>query len=385
MDCIQAQAIISEAVDHSPIDAAVLEAAKEHCRTCPECGAYVRALNDVKRAPLPAPPMDLADRIIEAVRAEARASRSAADVAASAADGAQFGTRVGAPDGTSELPAADAGTQALAGAQPDIAPSVSTRHATPISGGMSVGRSALDRRRTYAWLGAAAVVLVAVGVLGALGVMRLVGGGSRSTSLTTEMASTAPAEPKMAASGQAPEADLTGGQSGAARVPSAASSATAGEYVVLSGIVFQHSGPADLAVDQIPTIGTMRLASSPTQTATMRTVYAKDAAHRIYIADDSQVLQSFDVVTRDYQGITYLLRARDISALGTWPQLPADIQAPTSPDGSPVFTLDSRATSSTPVYHRTGSTAKQGIAIPPNTPAPDPASGNPNWTWWAPR
>jgi hypothetical protein len=97
------------------------------------------------------------------------------------------------------------------------------------------------------------------------------------------------------------------------------------------------------------------------------------------------VLQSFDVVTRTYQGTTYSLRSTTLQSIGAWPTLPAGIQTPASADGSPYFVLDSGATSDTPVYHRVGATARQGIAIPPNTMPPDTANGNPYWTWWAPR
>jgi hypothetical protein len=385
VDCIQAQAIISEAIDRSPVDAAVLEMAKEHCRTCPSCAVYVRALNEVKSAPLPAPPADLADRIVAAVRAEAEANVHAESEPTP--EGETRATEIEAVELESapqwqSVP--DASVPAVAELRPHVAPLVTEIPVAEIASRVSVGSSPLDRRRTYAWLGAAAVVLVAVGVLGALGVMKLVGTGSRTAVQTSQMAATAPAEPQASAGGAAPQTESTTERAGVAAVPSTVATAPAGEYVVLAGIAYLHSGPADLTVAQVPNVGTMRLAFSSGKTPTMRTVYAKDAKQRIYIQDDSQVLQSFDVVTRTYQGVTYSLRARDIDTLGTWPQMPVDIQTPTSPNGSPVFALDSESTSSAPVYHRTGSSAKQGIAIPPNTPPPDPAAGNPSWTWWMP-
>ena len=97
MDCIQAQAVVSETLDGSPVDAAVLEAAKAHCRECAQCAQYVRALSAVRRAVPPAPPADLADRIMtrSGPRPQRRrrpaaleAAQLAGDVRADAADAA---------------------------------------------------------------------------------------------------------------------------------------------------------------------------------------------------------------------------------------------------------------------------------------------------------
>ncbi len=95
MDCIQAQSVVSETLDGSPVDAAVLEAAKAHCRECEQCTQYVRTLSAVRRATPPAPPADLADRIMTAIRAEA-AAQDAAEL------------EMAAPVGDVQQPSADA-------------------------------------------------------------------------------------------------------------------------------------------------------------------------------------------------------------------------------------------------------------------------------------
>jgi hypothetical protein len=92
MDCLEAQAAISEALDGAAPDAEVLDAAKQHCRECADCASFVSALNVVKRAPLPEPPGDLADRVMVAVRSE-----FAAEQALAAAAAAALAAKAGAP------------------------------------------------------------------------------------------------------------------------------------------------------------------------------------------------------------------------------------------------------------------------------------------------
>ena len=76
MDCNEAQSVISDALDGVTQDAATLEDAKQHCRDCHDCTEFVRALNLVKRAPLPEPPADLVERAMAGVRAEAAFQRA---------------------------------------------------------------------------------------------------------------------------------------------------------------------------------------------------------------------------------------------------------------------------------------------------------------------
>ena len=86
MDCIHAQRMVSAALDGDAVDAAELEAAKDHCRECSECVRFVHALAVAKRVGSPTPPADLSDRIIAAVAADldsraAACAEQAAEVA----------------------------------------------------------------------------------------------------------------------------------------------------------------------------------------------------------------------------------------------------------------------------------------------------------------
>ena len=63
--------------------------------------------------------------------------------------------------------------------------------------------------------------------------------------------------------------------------------------------------------------------------------------------------------------------------------MPPPMQPPANPDGAPQFQPAGTSMGVT-AYVQSGTTADAGIAIGPNTPATDPAAGNPNWTWWTP-
>jgi hypothetical protein len=381
MDCIQAQMIISETIDDSPVDSAVLEMAKQHCRECPECAKYVRALNDVKRAKLPEPPADLADRIMAAVRAQAA---TLAEKSVEAEPGAETPPETGAAAAAGiESPA---GPAVVTGGDPvDLVRSKVAAAIALARGLLSVDLGPVSSA-SRVWLTAGALVIVATGVIGFLGVRQILESGSTAAT-SVKTAETAPNLPQATPAAPAPAAPAppagTAALGSSATSTADASSETTG-YVVFDGTVYRLTGIADIAAEQVPAVGTMNLAFASGAAPTKRTVRASDVVHRIYILDDANMLRTFDVVTRQYQGITYKERASDISALGTWPQLPASIPAPTSADGSPTFTTDSQTTSVAPTYHRLGQTAAQGIAVPPNTPEPDPANGNPNWTWWEP-
>ena len=55
MDCLEAQSVVSQALDKAPVDDAVLETAKRHCTGCADCTAFVRAVAATLRTSLPQP------------------------------------------------------------------------------------------------------------------------------------------------------------------------------------------------------------------------------------------------------------------------------------------------------------------------------------------
>jgi hypothetical protein len=415
MDCIQAQAVISEALDRSPVDSGVLEAAKVHCRECEQCAAYVRALNAVGRAPLPEPPADLADRIMATIRAEAAAvEQSEPELGETATLAAALEDTLAALDEETAEPlepkrpratvislepldAADAGRETEPPAEmtdaqpaPEIDEAVSQESHPAVAAAaarLSVGRS---RRAVLAWGSAAAVLLVLIGVGGALGIMKLVDSGSTRSATSDTALTTAP---EAAAPTTAPDRGATlgsGAEGGAATkaVPSVSADLSSRLWLVFSTQAYLQSGGASsVQKSQLRVIGQTSITFEPGAAAKLRPVMAGSDPGVVYAENDAGELQRFVEVTRVYKDTVYRLQSAQIAAYGDWPALPPGIPRPVPEDaanGAPAFALDGNDTTGTPVYHRVGSDRRSGIAIPPNTPSPDPAAGNPNWTWWAP-
>ncbi len=350
MDCLQAQAIISEALDRSPVDTDVLEAAKAHCRECADCGRFVRALAVVHRAPAPEPPADLADRVMSALVIDVARKRAEA-----------LNAPEQARDENAPLPAdAPLNVEALR---------------------MRM-RDPRARRQLVIWASAAAVVFVAAGMFAVTGVRQILvpsiseqGGltyGGQDAATTEQRATDDPF------AGSPPVAESAPG----AGAESTAIVSVAPDYVVLNGYVYRNSGPsAGIDPAALETLGTVSSALATGKAPTSRTALGnRSDLSRIHVeADESDTYLTFDRVTRSYEGGAYSLRSKDIAAFGEWPTLPSEIAAPLREDGSPTFTplTDS-------VYRLATGGPEQGIAIPPNSPSSDPAAGNPNWTWWAP-
>lgn len=397
MDCIQAQTVISEALDRSPVDADVFDAAKTHCRECPQCGHFVRSLNAVRRAAPPQPPADLADRIMDAIRTEAAAAEQLpanldSEAANSAASDSETDLATSLGDATAEGDVArDVETlpnRVPAAVQPDVA-DATPRPATGPR--ISVGRGRMDRRQLVAWGSAAAVLLVVVGVSAALALMRLTSGEPTRSASTDVVQLAAPeaAAPTRAAEGptHGVSADMTRLGAGYDK------SASARAYVVFGGNTYSFQDVSPQPKNELRASGEVRMAFDATTPPGPLTVYTGEAPEAIYIENGAAELQRFVLVKRMYKDAEYRLRSADIPVYGSWPTIPTGTQgsspftAPVpeiSADGSPLFVLDGNDSAGTPVYRRVGGESRAGIAIAPGTPANDPAGGNPNWTWWTP-
>ena len=360
MDCNEAQSVISDALDGVTQDAATLEEAKQHCRDCHDCTEFVRALNLVKRAPLPEPSADLVERVMAGVRAEAafqkaRAAQTEAETtpeAAASAAAAELITTEGGPT-ADDLEALLASTATVRPAR--RSPSIAV------------------------WLGAAAVLLVGVGVLGVLGVRMMSQG--QGDDVTTRVVS-APTE-----SGGAAFDSRAGSRRGRKR------SCRRDEERCRD-----RSGPQlrGLRRGRLPAHRPIHAREGPAHAGR----YHPDPARRqhiarprrvrgrgvdgVYLDDDQGQLLEFQPLQRVFAGRTYQLQSAAITRFGVWPSLPAGISAPTSSDGSPTFVAAGSDGTGVTVYRKTSSTAAEGIALPPNPPSPDPATGQPSWTWWAP-
>jgi len=213
--------------------------------------------------------------------------------------------------------------------------------------------------------------------------MRLVGTPGDRTATDATLS----AAPEIAE--QAPEAGATGAGSAdsATKQSPPPTTASANLYVVFGGNVYAHSAVSTQTPSQPQVMGEAFMTFSSGTAPRLRGVYKGPEAESIYIANDAGEMQGFVPVKRFYNAAEYHLKSAAINGYGAWPTLPPDIPKPvpeSNPSGAPAFELDGKDASGTPVYRRSGLSAKSGIAIAPGTQPGDPAAGNPNWTWWAP-
>jgi hypothetical protein len=360
MDCLVAQAAISEALDGATSDAEVLAAAREHCQECDACMSFVHALTVVKRAPLPDPPADLADRVMAAVRAEAAAAEPSGGTARAAAT-ATVGVAVAA--------SASASVGVGVGVEGD---SVQTRVSAP-STPIPVSTRLKQTRPSVlvAWASAAALLLVGVGVASVMGIRMM------ATPLATTTA-TLGSTPRKSANG-----DLSQPQAAESGAPSVAAAAPTSGFIVFNGSVYELVGPSTVQTSRFSQMGITKSSLDGNDTRD-RQVMGTSGVANVYVLNDQGKLLEFKPVTRKYSGQTYQLKSGDVPTFGDWPALPADIAEPTSEDGSPTFTAVGADSNGVTIYRLAASTAPKGVALAPNAPEGDPAAGNPNWTWWVP-
>lgn len=350
MDCLEAQRIISEALDKVPLDDVSVESAKLHCTGCPECNAFVRTIAATMRAGLPAPSDDLPDRVMQAVRT---------DIEAQAIARAAATARAPLP---AETPAQT---------------TVSLDAARERRGRPNLSDPAV-RRSLVAWGSAAAVVLIAAGVFANQGVRQIL-----SPVTTAEMDTRMAGAPADQQALMAPQQ-----QDGAAESAptSTAPAATAGDYLSVNGVAYQRAGAVpDVDATTLQVVGTTN-SSLDTKAGIVRLdILGGQDPSRVYLARPDGTMLAFDRVTRDYQGRQYVLQTGPIESFGAWPTLPAGVGKPSSADGSPVFReLGPDPTTGAVLFEPVAGGPALGIAVGPNSPASDPARGNPDWTWWTP-
>ena len=223
------------------------------------------------------------------------------------------------------------------------------------------------------------MLLVGVGVLGVLGVRMM--SQSQDGDVTTRVVS-APTESGGAALDTGQEAAIDA--SGAADATKSGVAIAAGpNFVVFQGAAFRLIGPSTLEKDQLRRVGVTQTQLDG-NTSRGRDVYEAEGVTGLFLDDDQGQLLEFQPLQRVFAGRTYELQSAAITRFGVWPSLPAGISAPTSTDGSPTFVAAGADDTGVTIYRKTSSTAAEGIALPPNPPSPDPATGQPSWTWWAP-
>lgn len=362
MEHLDAQRAISDALDREPVDPQVLDAAKEHCRSCAECTEFVRGLSAVKRAAAPVPPDDLVARTMDRIRAE-QGTIAAEKVAAIAAGVSATSTPTLAPDSM----LAQNGFEALM-----------RRMLLP------------ENRRTLVIYGSIAATLLLFAGISAVAGMRAI------TQPTLKASGSYNGPPRIAYQG----GPAAGGVAAVAPGPaeSTASSATTApaasnasastptsSYVVFGGDVYKLTGTSQETTASLSKAGIVASAfGDPSAAPVAHDVYASATGSRIVVDAGPLGALAFDAVVRQYGGATYVLTSAPLERYGVWPTMPPPMQPPTTASGQPGYS-QSGVSSGIPAFLKNGSTAAAGIAIPPNTPSTDPAGGNPSWTWWVPQ
>jgi len=360
MECLTAQGIISEAVDREATDAIQLAEAKAHCKACPTCTGFVRTLMLSQNAPLPQPPAELVDRVMQAVRAEDEQARVAA-VALAATALASTGEESAVDEG--ELgapPTLDAGIDTP---EPKASPFVTVRR-------WALGLTPQER---LTWASAAVIFVAAIGIGTATGVKLLT---ARPSLTTADTASTA------AKYGAVADGTTAAPEFGASAAAPTAQASPAGSYITVNGVVFILSGPSTIATEGLKPAGSSTTGLGTGTGPAPHAVFSATDPDRIYVADANKQMLAFDRVARTYAGATYQLMSAELSDYGQWPTLPSNITAPTAEDGSPTFVPLAEDPPGTRIYRLATSGPEVGIAVAPGTGTSDPAAGNPNWTWW---
>lgn len=348
MDHVRAQQVISDALDELAVDRWELSEAKEHCRACPECASYVRALIAVQRTPLPEPSADLPDRVMAQVRKEAQ-TRAIARARALASP---------KKSNAAEKAAADQGPRS-----------------TSVRDLWDRARDPRNRRQVAIWGGVAASVFIVAG-WGAIVGVRAILVPPRISEMTI-VGTDKSTQPYTAPTG-VPE------QNGRASDSLLSGEAEAPGMIEVAGRIYRLNG-TNVSVDKnaLRKVGQTRTALDTGRMARSYDVFTGTDPFVVYVAADDVTFE-FKAITRDYQDKTYVLQGSSIERYGDWPGLPASLKEPTSTDGSPTFEISGTDDNNISTYQLRGGTAAEGIALAPNPPTNDPMAGCPNWTWWAP-
>ncbi len=338
MDCLQAQTILSEAIDGA-VDSDALSEARAHCEGCPECATFIRGLDLLSRAAVPGAPPALVDSLIARGAEEAAAIREA--------------TTAAEHDASAETAPVDT----------PIVRFVPTKW-TP---------------RLTAFASVAAVLLVALVATG-IGLGGLLGGQRAAT----ETAGTSVQEYGTTTSAPLGATPPSADASNAAK--DMLSAIAAPPYIVVEGVAYAPTGSravqASLLVTAPPVYTALDSGADPVSIPAFR-ITGENGTVVLQQSDGTYL--GFTTIIRRFGGRRFVLTSgTSVTAYGAWPTLPARFVMPTDADGSPTFSFFGKDDAGVLIYVPPGGAPASGFAVAPGTDPSDPAAGNPNWTWWQP-
>jgi len=334
MDCIRTQATLSAVHDKEHVTDENAEVARAHCAECGQCRAFAANLVALDALPAPLAPSDLADRVMVAVSAIA-AEQSAGQQAV--------------------LPE-DSNT-----ASADTRPS-SQRFE------WFVGR---NRWKGFGALAAAAAAVVVIAVV--------VSRAPAPQTAGIQTPSPEAAAPNLTFSNDA------SGKSAASAPAATPAPARAPDYLTYKARVYAPGSLLAGSTAATEPLGTVTTAFAGAGASTPVQAYRSPLADGSIVVPGPDGSRLYVPVARIFSSVRYQLVAGNaVDRFGLWPELPGRFPVPTSPDGSPTFTMAGGDMLGVQTYTAAGVPQSQGFAIAPGTPSTDPAGSNPNWTWWEP-
>lgn len=387
MDCLEAQAFISAAHDGEHVNPRVMAEATAHCDECPECGAFREGLRVIDEMHVPEAPPETIDAVLAAV-ASAAAERAAAErIEVMQREVDLLAAADALPDtGDDDAPGPDSDEKTAKFGGLPLAPMLS-RLPRPTAARPAWLEGVLQRfggmNDSVKWAGVGALTALAATALVAF----IVVGGSGKPASTAGVRTTAGADSstgEVAAGGNWGYGSKSP-SGGAASTPTNPAPTSAPDYIAYESKVYTPGALLNDSSTATPTIGSAKTAFATGGGIQDVTVFASPLKDGSIVVSGPDGYRLYEPVVRRLSSKRYqLVAGNPLERFGIWPMLPTRFTPPQSADGSPSFTAAGTDSAGVAIYAASGQPVSTGFAVAPGTATTDPASGNPNWTWWEP-
>jgi len=332
-ECIEAQEIVSAASDGETIAAEEVMYAKKHCTSCAACAQWVSAVATLRKVLPPAPPEDAIASAMSVVRREAADAQET---------------------------------------EPTPQPERSRRL-----------RTLWKPNPTHAWLAAAASIVLLFGVGTIVGVRYLLEPPQVALDARTAETGVATLTEEALIPQDAPPLAETGAAAGQAETPEATPVA-ATRFVVFGDKVYEVAASPVRERPSGDPLGSLTTdLGSGTPVSVEVYEVRRDPAAILIVSADDEVFKA-TLVTRAFEGDTFVLSSLPLTSFGMWPDLPVRFARPEQEDGSPTFEEGGQDDFGAAIFVPDGATPAEGFAVAPGSAGPASLTGTPNWTWWIP-